>query len=263
MTRSSPLPRLPMRPSLGVAHGGTDARHDVPVRTVQPILFAHRGGRAHAPENTLDAFRLAIRLGATGLESDVWCTLDGIPVLHHDGRVGRRPRRRYISSLDVTELPENLPTLADLLTEIDPDLPVSLDIKDPMAAAPTIRLAAKYGGTARLWLCHPDQALLVTWQDLDSQVRLVHSTSVNRINTSLERHAVDLAASGVDGINLPESDWSTGLVALFRRFGLTCFGWDAQHRRQIDRLMSLELDAIYGDHVDRLVDGLRRVHPDS
>lgn len=231
--------------------------------TARPILFAHRGGRAHAPENTLAAFRLAVRLGATGLESDVWCTLDGTPVLHHDGRVGRRPRRRGISSLDATELPDDLPTLADLLTEIDTDLPVSLDVKDPVAAAPTIRLTAEFGGTARLWLCHPDHALLASWRDLDSRVRLVHSSSVNRIVTSLERHAVDLAASGVDGINLPESDWSTGLVALFRRFGLACFGWDAQHRRQIDRLVSLELDAIYGDHVDRLVDGLRRVYPGS
>ena len=231
--------------------------------TARPILFAHRGGRAHAPENTLAAFRLAVRLGATGLESDVWCTLDGTPVLHHDGRVGRRPRRRLISSLDAAELPDDLPTLADLLTEIDTDLPVSLDVKDPAAAAPTIRLTAEFGGTARLWLCHPDHALLASWRDLDSQVRLVHSTSVNRIDTSLERHAVDLVAVGVDGINLPESDWSTGLVALFRRFGLACFGWDAQHRRQIDRLVSLELDAIYGDHVDRLVDGLRSAYPGS
>ena len=231
--------------------------------TARPILFAHRGGRAHAPENTLAAFRLAVRLGATGLESDVWCTLDGTPVLHHDGRVGRRPRRRLISSLDAAELPDDLPTLADLLTEIDTDLPVSLDVKDPVAAAPTIRLTAEFGGTARPWLCHPDHALLASWRDLDSRVRLVHSSSVNRIVTSLERHAVDLAASGVDGINLPESDWSTGLVALFRRFGLACFGWDAQHRRQIDRLVSLELDAIYGDHVDRLVDGLRSAYPGS
>jgi glycerophosphoryl diester phosphodiesterase len=53
------------------------------------------------------------------------------------------------------------------------------------------------------------------------------------------------------------------LVALFRRFGLRCLGWDAQHPRQIDRLIALRLDGIYGDHVDRLVEGLanRRVRP--
>jgi hypothetical protein len=41
-----------------------------------PIGFAHRGARADAPENTLEAFRLALDKGATGLESDVWLTAD-------------------------------------------------------------------------------------------------------------------------------------------------------------------------------------------
>jgi glycerophosphoryl diester phosphodiesterase len=59
-----------------------------------PIGFAHRGARAHAPENTIAAFELALRLGATGLESDVWVTADGEAVLDHDGvvRSGRRKR---------------------------------------------------------------------------------------------------------------------------------------------------------------------------
>ncbi|MGA1075335.1 MAG: glycerophosphodiester phosphodiesterase, partial [Ilumatobacteraceae bacterium] len=50
-----------------------------------PIMFAHRGARAHAPENTIEAFQLALRLGATGLESDAWLTADGVVVLDHDG----------------------------------------------------------------------------------------------------------------------------------------------------------------------------------
>src|SRR5436189_6205813 len=42
-----------------------------------PIGFAHRGARAHAPDNTIEAFSLALRLGATGLETDLWLTSDG------------------------------------------------------------------------------------------------------------------------------------------------------------------------------------------
>ena len=62
----------------------------LPSLLVPPVAFAHRGARAHAPENTLEAFRLALRLGATGLESDVWLTSDGVPVLDHDGVSGGR-----------------------------------------------------------------------------------------------------------------------------------------------------------------------------
>jgi len=206
----------------------------------------------------MEAFRLAVRLGATGLESDVWCSADGVPVLDHDGRIGRWPRRRSISTVSAEDLPTAVPTLAGLLAEVDPRLPISLDVKDPVAAQPVISLFVANGYADRLWLCHPDHQMLASWRDLAPGVRLVHSTRVERIGSSLERHAVDLASAGVDAVNLPEPEWSGGLVALFRRFGLACLGWDAQHRRQIDHLLALGLDGIYGDHVDRLVDGLRR-----
>ena len=78
-----------------------------------PIGFAHRGGMAHAPENTLEAFRLALRLGATGLESDAWVTADGVAVLHHDGALGTF-RKRPIASLRRIQLPSHIPALEDL-----------------------------------------------------------------------------------------------------------------------------------------------------
>lgn len=49
----------------------------LPSRLNPPIGFAHRGAKAHAPENTPEAFDLAVRLGATGIESDVWLSADG------------------------------------------------------------------------------------------------------------------------------------------------------------------------------------------
>ena len=79
-----------------------------------PIAFAHRGGMAHAPENTLEAFSLALRLGANGLETDAWTTADGHVVLDHDGVVRKLARNRPISTLRLSELPAHIPTLASL-----------------------------------------------------------------------------------------------------------------------------------------------------
>src|SRR4051812_4471721 len=90
-----------------------------------PIAFAHRGGRAHAPENTLEAFALAKRLGATGLESDAWLTSDGVPVLDHDGKVRGGLRSRAISQVAAADLPASLPTLAALYDEVGPGLELS------------------------------------------------------------------------------------------------------------------------------------------
>ena len=54
-----------------------------------PVDFAHRGASARAPENTIEAFRLAAQSGARGLETDVHMTLDGRVVAIHDDSVDR------------------------------------------------------------------------------------------------------------------------------------------------------------------------------
>jgi glycerophosphoryl diester phosphodiesterase len=54
-----------------------------------PTNFAHRGASLRAPENTLEAFRLAARSGAGGLELDVHTTSDGRIVVIHDNSVDR------------------------------------------------------------------------------------------------------------------------------------------------------------------------------
>ena len=50
----------------------------------RPLVIAHRGDTAAAPENTLAAFTAAIDAGADGIELDVHPSRDGAPVVHHD-----------------------------------------------------------------------------------------------------------------------------------------------------------------------------------
>jgi glycerophosphoryl diester phosphodiesterase len=52
-------------------------------------VFAHRGGAALAPENTLAAFELGLRVGADGLELDGHLSADGVPVVVHDSTLDR------------------------------------------------------------------------------------------------------------------------------------------------------------------------------
>ena len=50
-------------------------------------LQGHRGARGLAPENTLAAFRRALEIGVTTIETDVAVTKDGVPVISHDPRL--------------------------------------------------------------------------------------------------------------------------------------------------------------------------------
>lgn len=55
----------------------------------RPVIFAHRGACAHAPENTLAAFELALAQQADAIELDVKLSSDGQVVVHHDATVDR------------------------------------------------------------------------------------------------------------------------------------------------------------------------------
>jgi glycerophosphoryl diester phosphodiesterase len=55
----------------------------------RPLVIAHRGYSAVAPENTLAAFEAALRAGADLLELDVHLDADGVPVVVHDGTLDR------------------------------------------------------------------------------------------------------------------------------------------------------------------------------
>lgn len=224
-----------------------------------PIGFAHRGARAHAPENTLEAFALALRLGATGLESDVWLTSDGEAVLDHDGVVGAPLRRRPIADVLRADLPAHVPTLAELFEQCGADFELSLDVKDVAAVPRVIEVIRSVGGGQldRVWLCHDDVDALEAWGALGPGIRLVDSTRLRRMKNGPERMAADLAARRIDAVNLHHSDWTGGLTTLFHRFGVLCFGWDAQHERVLDGLLDMGIDALYSDHVDRMLAALQ------
>ncbi|MGQ0432881.1 MAG: glycerophosphodiester phosphodiesterase [Microthrixaceae bacterium] len=230
-----------------------------PLRTPQ-IGFAHRGARANAPENTREAFTLAVKLGATGLESDVWLTADGEAVLDHDGVVRRGVRKQPISGFRRAELPAHIPTLAELYDLVGTGLEISLDVKDTAAFDRVVEVARAAGGDAlsRLWLCHHRSTQVAAWRQRCTEVRLVDSTFLGHMPHGPERRAAELAEAGVDAVNLHHTEWNGGLTALFHRFGVLCFGWDAQHDRILDNLLDAGLDAVYSDHVDRMVDALAR-----
>lgn len=217
-----------------------------------PIGFAHRGARAHAPENTIEAFQLALRLGASGLESDVWLTADGQAVLDHDGVVGRLLRRRPMAEVPRADLPAHVPTLAELYEACGTDFELSLDVKDAAAAAEVVATARAVGAEARLWLCHPDLDVVVGWRDLAPSSLLVHSTRLARLDGGPERHAARLEAERVDALNLHHSEWTGGLVAMLHRFGRYALGWDAQFDRVLDELVRIGIDGLFSDHVDRM-----------
>jgi len=225
-----------------------------------PIAFAHRGARAHAPENTIEAFQLALRLGATGLESDVWVTSDGVAVLDHDGVSRRGLRRKSIADTPHAELPDHMPTVGELFDACGTGFEFSLDVKDPAAYEPTVDAIRRAGDgmASRSWLCDPHLENLTERRDALCDVKLVHSCRLRKISTTPELHAAKLADAGIDTMNMHHTDWNGGLVAMFHRFDVLAFSWDLQFDHQLDTALRMGVDAVFSDHVDTMMDAFAR-----
>jgi glycerophosphoryl diester phosphodiesterase len=112
-------------------------------------VFAHRGGCALGPENTIAAFDLGVAAGADGLELDVHLSADGVVVVHHDDTLDRTTsgsgRLARLSAAELAAVDAGcrftregrwpfrgqgigVPTLREVLRRY-PDIPVIIEMK--------------------------------------------------------------------------------------------------------------------------------------
>jgi glycerophosphoryl diester phosphodiesterase len=225
-----------------------------------PVTFAHRGGLGRHPENTVAAFDAALRLGARGLETDVRRSGDDAVVLRHDARVwfrvgGILPWRRRVDRMTSERLAAlGIPRLEEVYAALGADYELSVDVMQPGMGPALGAVARALGDPTRLWLCSGSAAELAALAEAVPEAHLVHSQRRNRIDGSVERHAATLAEVGIDAMNMHHVDWSAGLVALFHRFGVLAFAWDVQEIRDLRRMAQIGIDAVYSDHVERMVE---------
>ena len=125
------------------------------------IAMAHRGGAMHAElvglENTLDAFRHAVKLGYHYLETDVHASRDGVLLAFHDAVLDRvTDRLGPLATLTAEEIgrariagAHAVPTMAELLEEF-PAVRFNIDLKAEAAVHPLAALIERTAAHGRV-----------------------------------------------------------------------------------------------------------------
>lgn len=124
----------------------TEKLHTLAYRGLPRLaIFAHRGSSAHAPENTLAAFGLAIQQHADGLELDVKLSADGEVVVMHDDTVDRTTNGSgSVNRMTLAELKqldagskfdpayhaERIPTLAEVFEAFGSKVFINVEVKN-------------------------------------------------------------------------------------------------------------------------------------
>ena len=159
------------------------------------FVVAHRGASRRAPENTMEAFRLAIELGADAVELDVHLTSDGQLAVIHDETLERttgRPGRVAEMTMDAIREADAgatfspaaeehpfagrglaVPTLSEVLDWLPADIGLVIEIK-PRAAADAVVAAVRDHAVRsddRLTVISFDEAAIERVRELDSGIR--------------------------------------------------------------------------------------------
>jgi glycerophosphoryl diester phosphodiesterase len=148
--------------------------------TAHPVI-GHRGAAAYAPENTMESFRLALRLGADALEFDIRRSADGEAMVFHDPTLDRTTDRtgpvaaltanqlreadagyRFVDQAGVTSFREKgarIPLLREVVAEFR-DVPLLIEIKESVVQEEVARVLRDSGAASRSVVAGSDWAAL-------------------------------------------------------------------------------------------------------
>ena len=239
------------------------------------LAFAHRGGAYHPEveglENSLVAFRHAVELGYTYLETDVHATRDGGLFAFHDAALDRVTEDRgTLARLTATEVGraliggrEQIPTMAALLEEF-PEARFNIDLKSDAAVAPLAELVRSTRSHDRVCVGAFSQGRLDTFRRL---VGGKVATAAGPLEVGLFRilplaRLVDvLARRGAAALQVPRRRkgvpiLTPGLIRRAHALGLHVHVWTVDEPEEMRQLLDLGVDGLMTDRTDLLRDVL-------
>jgi glycerophosphoryl diester phosphodiesterase len=239
-----------------------------------PVAFAHRGGAAHAPENTWTAFEYAVELGYAYLETDVRATSDGKLVAFHDrtldrvtdasGPINARPYGE-VAALRIAGT-EPIPLLEDLLGAW-PDVRFNIDLKDVPGISLLPDVLCRTGAWDRVCVTSFSGSRLRTARGLlDRPVCMATSPTAIagvrcNVGTSARWPQIRLLASflaraWVRCAQVPGSVATRTFVRRAHALGLDVHVWTINDRAEMVRFLDLGADGIMTDDIETLRDVL-------
>jgi glycerophosphoryl diester phosphodiesterase len=229
-------------------------------------LIAHRGASAHAPENTMAAFKLALEMGARAMELDVHQSRDGRLVVIHDEdfkRVGGRKDK--VGSLSWGEALkidvgswfgegfslERVPLLENVMDLLEGKAELHIEIKHGSKVYPGIEdKLAETIASRRAWDWAPvssfDHEALKIIRGLEPRLRLGYLLGWTRI-TKAYREMEELRA---ESLNLSLRQVDSSIVQECHRQGRKVLVYTVNRQMDIERLARMAVDAVFTNFLE-------------
>jgi len=200
------------------------------------IVIAHRGASCDAPENSLEAFEIAVEQGADYVEFDVRRAPDGTLVVHHD------PVR--------SGPPPETPKLDEILAALSGRVGIAVDVKE----------AACMEGILVALRAHrvPAETVLVISPRIRDLWRAQRTRPDLRYVLHLGRRPDPTAAARLWGVTYRDDRARPRQLALARSLGLARMVWTVNDPARMEQLAELGVDGIFTDRPGLLREVLAR-----
>lgn len=208
---------------------------------LHPLVLGHRGAPFDAPENTLRSFHLAVGQGADGVELDVRCSADGVPVVIHDDTVDRTTDGSGAVAalpLDVLRMldaggGERIPTLAEVAGwAAATGIWLNVEIKATGAEAAAVETLRRAGVLDRTILSSFHPEVVESAGRLDREIRRYLLTEP--WNTAV----VGLVQrTGADGVCIGNEAVTAHVLAGIAAAGLPVVVWTVDEPRRMRELL--------------------------
>lgn len=231
-----------------------------------PRILAHRGLATDAPENTMLAFRSALAIGVTHLETDVHASADGVAVISHDADLARTAGiTGRVDELDFAELQkidlghgQTFPSLEEALLAF-PEARFNIDLKSDAVVTPAVAAIIRAQAVGRV---------LVASFDNGRRMRAVRAlpgvaTSASAVPFAASLFALKLGLMplarqllrDVQAVQVPERLRGVRIISprtvrLMKRSGVEVHVWTVNDPDHMRRLLDLGVDGLVTDRAD-------------
>jgi glycerophosphoryl diester phosphodiesterase len=229
----------------------------------RPLAFAHRGGAAHAPENSWTAFEHAVKLGYAYLETDVRASADGKLMAFHDrslerltgaaGPINAAPYRE-LAALRMAGS-EPIPLIEDLLGAW-PGTRFNIDLKDDAGIPLLPEVLRRTGAWDRVCVTSFSRARLRTFRRLlDRPVCMTTSPlAIAAVRTGAPARllARPLAQAWARCTQVPGWLATPSFIRRAHRLGLDVHVWTINDRAAMTRFLDRGADGVITDDIETL-----------
>jgi len=230
-------------------------------------VYGHRGASGYAPENTLEAFELAARQGAHGVELDVHLSRDGELVVAHDETLERvsdgvgllcdhsllELKRLHFNKTHPEYRDARIPTLGEVLELIARyNLKVNVELKNSLIDYPglerkCIDLAAKAGMTDRVLYSSFNHHSLLRVKAIDTSLRcgLLYECSMVRPWDYAKKLGMDALHPHFSELQIP------GECESAHALGLEVNPWTVNEDQDLRMVLNAGADRVITNFPDR------------